>query len=353
MSKKIANKISKFNDSTIPIVENTNIIEIKNFRQIEEYCCNGYQEYFNRISDKNLELYKSEILNTVLKNEDIDMLKYFLNKFEPTDLVTKILYYYKRCTNCKELIQVITEKCPKIIPELISNNMFKNFISEKKLEFVELIYELRKKNNLEQIDFSNSIPNFFDINVLFWLIDQKIKGFDFSSNSKTTNNKIQLIRNFLCDNERLVTLDNLKKLIEKINFNPIDFEKLFHNKSGYNSSNSTILHHLIIEGKIDIIYYLFEYVKPSTIINSNKRREIINALINLNDFELFMFMMKHLNSLKLLNDFSYWEQSSFFNTVINSSDNKIIYELIKLKFEPPKTSKYYDLYVNIKNFNKI
>ena len=83
MIKKIVKKLTSNNtgnnDNNSPVQNKENIlIEVKNFRQIEEYCCNGYQEYFDKISPKSFENCKMDMMRTVLVNDDPEMLKYLL-----------------------------------------------------------------------------------------------------------------------------------------------------------------------------------------------------------------------------------------------------------------------------------
>ena len=107
--------------------------------------------------------------------------------------------------------------------------------------------------------------------------------------------------------------------MDKLNFKTTNLSEIFNKNYGY----ECILEDLISRGKSEIIYYLFEYIKPEDIINKDKKSNYIRKLIITNDYELFMFVMEHLASLKLLSGFTYFENSHIIESIDNNTDYKI------------------------------
>ena len=114
----------------------------------------------------------------------------------------------------------------------------------------------------------------------------------------------------------------------------------------------TVLETLLSNKQVEIIYFLFEHVKPELIIKVNNIVRIIENLIKLNDYSLFMFIMKHIFIINLdsLNNLThnYYLQNAVNYYDNSNTDKRIILELIKLKIEPRKGTKYYDYYNNLK-----
>jgi hypothetical protein len=329
------------------------LIEVKNFRQIEDYCCDGYQEYFDNISTNNLELYRGDLIRKVLSNDDPEMLKYLLkrfNKFSSNDLVDKFKFgYCKDSKNFKNIIKILIDYDSDIKNILLNDQYFKYFCVEKKLPVVKEIHRLRIENITPKIklNFTEiSISNYSDPNVFYWLIDEDF--FDLKNINPQTleKTKVKLLREYLRSSK--VVLDVFKNLMNKLNFKTTDLSEMFNKNYGY----ECILEDLINRGNSELIYYLFEHIKPETIINKDRKSNYIKKLIITNDYELFMFVMEHLASLKLLSGFTYFENSHIIESIDNNTDYKIIYEMLKLDLEPKKGTKYSELCKMIKTFSK-
>ena len=145
-------------------------------------------------------------------------------------------------------------------------------------------------------------------------------------------------------NKRSVTGDEVIFIFEKI-LEGWKTIKIFNTIIQTNPSS------LINKKQVEIIYFLFEHVKPELIIKVNNIVRIIEQLIKLNDYSLFMFIMKHIfiinfDSLNNLTNNYYLQHAVNYNENTNT-DKKIILELIKLKIEPKKGTKYYDYYKNL------
>ncbi len=143
-------------------------------------------------------------------------------------------------------------------------------------------------------------------------------------------------------------------LLEKLNFNLTDLGEIFNKNNPCQTGFSYILEELINRNKEDIIYYLFEHIKPENIINSDKKITYIKNLIYANNYSLFMFIMEKMQSIKLLTDFTYYDSSNIMDSISDTekTDYKIIYELLKLDIEPKRGTKLYELYRMIKFSNK-
>ncbi len=368
MSKKIATKINinnnknKTNDNSNQTSndQNQNItIEVKNFNQIEDYCCNGYQEHFDKISGKSLENYKLSILAKVLNNDDPDMLKYIVGKvkFSPDDVVEKFRFQCKNSKNFKEIIRIIIDCDTKIKDILLSDIYFKKFIADNNLNLIKEIHRLRQENSIQKIKLNLSdvsVSNYSNLDIFFWLIDEDFFGIEKNNINVKTNQRIviKILREYLRSYN--VELNKFKTLIEKLNFNFTDLGEIFNKNNPCQTGFSYILEELINRNKEELIYYLFEHIKPENIINPDKKITYIKNLIYANNYSLFMFIMEKMQSIKLLADFTYYDSSNIMDSISDSenTDYKIIYELLKLDIEPKRGTKLYELYRMIKFSNK-
>ena len=270
--------------------ENTQIkcIEVPYFDKIKEFCLDGYEEYFDKITTTNLKKFTDEIYRHVLLNDQPQMLKYILDRIpiEQDKLFNFILTHYKGEYNEKEILDVILKKYSNIKYSLI-NNIVK-IVESSKLNFVILIYKLRTTTEL--ILPLVSIQKYWDINVFFWLID--INGINLTKK----NDIVKLLYDYLKSDK--VTFINFKKTIEKLKFGNDSLSEIFI-ASNETYSYLTVLETLLSNKQVEIIYFLFEHVKPELIIKVNNIVRIIENLIKLNDYSLFMFIMKHIFIINL------------------------------------------------------
>ncbi len=325
------------------------LIEVKNFRQIEEYCCDGYQEYFDKISVKSFENYKMDMIRTVLVNDDPEMLKYLLkkiNNFNMFDIAEKFKYCYNNNNkNIKEILKILFDFNLDIKKNILDNSNFRYYLNNKKLDVVKVIHEERLKENIPKMnfDFGVTVSNYNDINVLFWLIDEDFFVLEKINKQTFEKNRIKLFRDYLKTNK--ANLEDFKTLMNKLEFKNTDLPEIF-NKNSCSTGYTHILYDLINKNKKELIYYLFEHIKPADIINKeNNGFEYIKKLIYTNDYELFMFLMEQMNKLKLFqNTFYYYESARIIDCIDDNTDYRIIYELLKLNIEPKNTSKYYPIY---------
>ena len=336
----LLNKMTNNNDDK-QNQQNNMLIDVKYFRQIDDFCCDGYQEYFDNISQNSLEVYRTDLIKKVLSNDDSEMLKYLLkrlNKFTPNDLIDKFRFGY--CKDSKNFKNIV-----------LNDQYFKYFLSERKLDVVKEIHRLRIENENPKIKFniteiSNYLnPNYSDPNVLYWLIDEDF--FDLKTINPPTfeKTKVKIFREYLRTSK--VDFNVFKILMDKLNFKTLNLSEMFNKIYGY----ECILEDLISRGKNELIYYLFEHIKPEDIINKDRKSNYIRKLIITNDYELFMFVMKHLACLKLLSGFTYFENSHIIESIDNNTDYKIIYEMLKLELEPKKGTKYSELCKIIKTIS--
>jgi hypothetical protein len=366
MIKKVIDKLTGTNTNINTNTNNDNkqneinnkLVEVKNFRQIEEYCCNGYQEYFDNISSNNLEQFKFELMNKVLNNDDSEMLEYLLKRFNKkfissNDLVEKFKFnYLKDSKNFKNIIKILIEYDSEIKKILLNDIYFKNFCAERKIDFVKEIYNLRQENKIPKIKFNItdiSISNYSDPNVLYWLIDEDFFDFKSINPQMLEKTKVKLFREYLRSSK--VELDILKILMDKLNFKTTDLVEIFNKINNYSNGYAYIIEDLIQRNKSEIIYYLFEHIKPEDLLIKDRKCNYIKQLIYRNNYELFMFVMKHLANLKLLSDFTYYDNSYIIESINDDTDYQIIYELLKLNIEPRKGNKYFELYKMINKFN--
>lgn len=318
-------------------------IEIPYFEKIREYCSDGYEEYFDKISIINLKKFTDDIYRHVLLTDQPKMLEYMLERIpiEQDKLFNFILTHYKGGNYEKEILDVILKKYPDIQYSL-RNNIGK-IIESSKLNFVIETYNLRSTSELN-LPFT-PIQRYWDINVFYWLID--LNAFDLTKK----NDIVKLLYDYLKSDK--VKFLNFKKSIEKLKFDNNNLSEIFI-ASNETYSYLTVLEALLSNKQVEIIYFLFEHVKPELIIKTNNIARIIEQLIKLNDYSLFMFIMKHIfiinfDSLNNLTHNYYLQYAVNYNENSNT-DKKIILELIKLKIEPKKGTKYYDYYKNL-HFN--
>lgn len=328
-------------------------IEVKNFRQIEDYCYDGYQECFDNISTNSLELYKTDLIRKVLNNDDPEMLKYLikrLNKFISNDLIDKFRFgYCKDSKNFNNIIKILIDYDSEIKNILLNDQYFKFFCVERKLDFVKEIHRLRLENGkpINKLNILEiSISNYSDPNVLYWLIDEDFFDLKNINPEILEKPKVKLFKEYLRMNK--IDLNVFKTIMDKLNFKTTNLSEIFNKIYGY----ECILEDLISRGKNELIYYLFEHIKPEDIINKDKKSNYIRKLIITNDYELFMFVMQHLASLKLLSGFTYFENSHIIESIHDNTEYKIMYELLKLGIEPKKGTKYSELCKMIININK-
>jgi hypothetical protein len=332
---------------------NKKLIEVKNFRQIEDYCCNGYQEFFDNISTNSLEIYRVDLIRKVLSNDDPEMFEYLLkrlNKFNLNDLIDKFRFAYcKDSKNFKNMIKILIDHDSDIKNIFLSDQYFRFFCVERKLDIVKEIHRLRieKGNSKIKLNITEiTISNYSDPNVFYWLIDEDFFDFNSINPQMLEKTKVKLLREYLRSNR--ICLDVFKNLIDKLNFKTTNLKEMFNKSYGY----ECILEDLITRGKREVIYYLFEHIKPEDMINKDKKSNYIRKLIITNDYELFMFVMHHLASLKSLFDFTYFENSHINESICDNTDYQIIYELLKLEIEPKKGNKYFELCKMIKTISK-
>ena len=321
-------------------VQQIKYIEVPYFDKIKEYCSDGYEEYFDKITVNNLKKFTDDIYRHVLQTDQSKMLEYMLDRIpiEQDKLFNFILTHYKGGYNEKEILDIILKKYPNIRYSLI-NNIIK-IVESNNLNFVIEIYNLRSKTelNLPLIP----IQKYLDINVFYWLID--INGIDLTK----TKDIVKLLFDYLKSDK--VKFINFKNSIEKLKFDNNNLSEIFI-ASNETYSYLTVLEALLSNKQVEIIYFLFEHVKPELIIKTNNIARIVEQLVKYGDYSLFMFIMKHIviinfESLNNLTHNYYLQSAVNYNDYTNT-DKKIILELIKLKIEPKKGTKYYDYYTSL------
>ena len=117
-------------------------IEVPYFEKIREYCSDGYEEYFDKISINNLKKFTDDIYRHVLLTDQPKMLEYMFDRIpiEQDKMVNFILtnYNYKGGYNEKEVLDIILKKYPNIRNSLINN--IGKIIESSKLNFVIEIF---------------------------------------------------------------------------------------------------------------------------------------------------------------------------------------------------------------------
>lgn len=321
-------------------VQQIKYIEVPYFDKIKEYCSDGYEEYFDKITTNNLKKFTDEIYRHVLLTDQPKMLEYILDRI-PIDqdkIFNLIISSYRGGYNEKEILDVILKKYPNIKYSLI-NNIIK-IVESSKLNFVIEIYKLRSTTQLN-LPFT-PIQKYWDINVFYWLID--LNAFDLTK----TKDIVKLLFDYLKSDK--VKFINFKKTIEKLKFDNNNLSEIFIT-SNESYSYLTVLEALLINKQVEIIYFLFEHVKPELIIKTSNIARIVEQLVKYGDYSLFMFIMKHVFTINFesLNNLThnYYLQNAVNYNDNSNTDKKIILELIKLKIEPKKGTKYYDYYLSL------
>ena len=142
-----------------------------------------------------------------------------------------------------------------------------------------------------------------------------------------------------------VHLNNIDNLLEKINLDKSRLNEIFTTKNiKYNNS---ILYHLTKKNKSDLIYYFFEMFEPKMIIKESEVYSLLSNVIERNNYELFIFLIRHIINLKyesVLYNYIYIQRLGD-NTMYNFNiDFRIVNVLVKLGYKISKHSKYYSYF---------
>ncbi len=207
-------------------------------------------------------------------------------------------------------------------------------------ELVQELYKIQTKPFRCDI-YSLKLLNFRDKRNFYWLIDNKMINLDF--------NLIEWLKDELGSIESDINSDNIDYLLEKINFNKSELDKIFFVKTTNNYNDQYVLTELLYGKKDNLIYYFFEILKPEQIISMHKTKIIFKYLIIHSNYKMFMFITQHIILLKyddFLKDFEYCNKCIEYCNI--NTDVRIVYELVKLGCKINKDSKYYNDYKNIK-----
>ncbi len=328
-------------------------ITITNFSEVSEYLYDEYLEYIKRIKIKfinaNLELF----LETIIQNEQIELLKYILKKCKykkiSTYHVSNILIRYKGKNHPEKILKILLNKYSDLSSYILeTEGNFRDIALNSSLEFIKEIYKLKENTNMNisTIHIYNiKLYNFKDKRIFYWLLDNELIKLDYV----LTDWLVEELTSSISE----INSDNIDYLLEKINFNKSELKKIFTIKTSIFDKDRYLLNELIIKKKYNLIYYFFELLKPNEIIHKDADviETIFKHIIMFSDYDMFMFLMKQIILLKyddflndyFLNDYEYSKKCIGYS----NTDKKIIYELVKLGAKVDKNLKYYNDYNNI------
>ncbi len=332
-----------------------NTITINDFSEVSEYLYDEYLEYVKRIKIKfineNLDLF----LETIIQNEQIELLKYILDNCKSYKiLISNIKHFlanYKGKNHPEKILKILFEKIPNLKSYLLNDQyfirneyFFKIILTNTSLEFVKQIYKLIKETNIPIYTFQiydMYLYYFYDKSVFYWLLDIKVINYTVS------DLKNWLIIELGSDSSN-INKDNINYLLEKINLDKSELYKFFTINTCTIDSDQYLLDSLLVQEKYDLIYYFFELLKPKEIIHVDKIREIFKHLVIYTNYEMFMFITQHIILLKydnFLNDIQFITEC--FEYCNKFTDERIGYELIKLGAKLDKNSIYNYKFNNI------
>ncbi len=312
-------------------------IKYYDFDKVEKYLHDDYLEYFIELKETFFQVNLKNIYKYIIDNEQPRFLIFMLEKYPlPQYDLTYCLQKYIGKNYPKEILEVLLEKYPNFTSALTTDNYFNYILKNSSLEYIKEIYKLRQKSNIPnlKLNLGNYFSaNFSDMNIFYWLIDEKIINLN--------TDLVQWLIHELSYN--YITKDNLDYLLEKIKFDKNKLKEIFNFKSGY--SYKYIFPKLISNKNNDLIYYFFELLEPKFIIKKEGVNHIIQNIIEYADYEMFMFLLKHIKKLQYDDSFdnnhSKNSYANHFRTRRNYDFN-IAYELIKLGIKLDKYSKEFN-----------
>ncbi len=327
------------------VLTNNKKIKTINFSDVYEYLYDEYLEYIKRIDISFINTHLDLLLKIIIENEQIELLKYILLNCEYKKLIIydyrTLLLKYTGKNNPKEILEILLKEYHGLLYLTRDKNYFTNLLYNASFELVQELYKIQIKPFRCDI-YSLTLCNFKDKRIFYWLIDNKMINLDF--------NLIEWLKDELGSIESDINSDNIDYLLEKINFNKSELDKIFFVKTTNNYNDQYVLTELLYGQKDDLIYYFFKILKPEQIIALNKTKMIFKYLIIHSDYKMFMFMSQHIILLKyddFLDDPEYCDEC--INDYCNKdTDKRIVYELVKLGCKINKDSKYYNDYKNIK-----
>ncbi len=333
-------------------MQNITII-INNFSQVSEYLYDEYLEYIKRIKIKfinaNLELF----LETIIQNDQLELLKYILSKCKYKKIstydVNNLLIHYKGKNHPEEILKILLNKFSDLESYLLkTEGNFRDMVLNSSFEFIKQIYKLKEKTikNIFRIHiYLIKLYNFNDKRVFYWLLDNELININYD----LTDWLIEELNSSLSD----INKENIEYLLEKINFNKSELKKIFIVKKGFYSweQDQYVFCELLVNKKYDLMYYFFELLKPEEIINKDEIELILEYLIKYSNYEMFIFVIKHIINLKY---FDFINNEPFIIKYFNiDTDERIVYELVKLGCKIDKNSKNYNYFKNITIENKL
>lgn len=327
---------------------------------ISNYLFDSYIEYYDSIPVSNLLHFKDGIYRTIFENEQPGIFEYMIKKIPlaQENLIHIFKTYFVGESYSKEFINILIKYYPELQKKFLTIEYFVICIKNKKLNFFKELVKFRLEHGVntlvnyeilhtfdKNMTDQNKIKQILDINVFYWMISESLI---------ILNDKIKetIIYDYLT--YKGSDKENFTKILNNINFDEEQLKNLLtktlNNRYYKCTYGCNILIKLIEFYKIDLIYYLFDIISPSTLIDKNKTREIIICTIESGDYKLFKFIVKQI----LLLGYEFFE-NSFHNkldTIVNNykfrDNEKIIYEILKLGIQAPKGTKFYELYKNIK-----
>ncbi len=322
-----------------------NKINISSISLVTEYLYDDYLEYFYNVNDKFFNYYKRSIYEQIIGDEQVKFLEFMLEKYP---LNTDELWYYLKRYRGKENPEQILNlyfKYDKALKYRFEkgNDIFGDVLRQSSLEYVKVFSNMMGENlnkNMK-INLGNyRINSFYDHRVFAWLFETN------RFNINPDDNWIEWIKSEI--KSETINQDNIDNILELIKFDKTNLKEIF---VVINTNYNSIISYLVQNKKNEFIYYFFDKLEPKDIIHEWNVRNIIIDIIKYNNYELFMFFIKHIFQLKYKSTFYNNSTVQVYGSTayeyIDTVDKKILYELVKLGYTFPKASKYYNYYGNI------
>ncbi len=324
---------------------NNNKIKIKNFSEVSEYLYDEYLEYFYNVEDSFFNNNRKNIYTQIIREEQIKFLEFMLNKYLLNSYdMCWILTSYKGKERPEEILNLIfkfNNEISKLLFEV--NYKFREILLYSSLEYVKVYYKLRgeklKDIKINLLEYHTN--EFYDIRIFYWLLEKNIFNINIDL--------IRWVKHELKLNH--INKDNFDNLLDLIKFNKLNFEYIFVQNNSETYYNSVLVS-LIRNKRNEMIYYFFDKLEPKKIIFEKNVYDILLTIAQYNNYELFMFFIKHIFQLKyksvLYNDYSIQQLGISINNNNNNNntlvDEKIVFEIIKLGYRVPKKNLYFDYF---------
>ncbi len=344
-TKNKNNKNNK-NDTNIKIPK----IKISNFEDVEEYLYDEYLEYFYNVEHNFFKYNQYDIFEKIINEEQIKFLEYMLSRYAlRTGEILDIIIEYKGKERPKEILNILFKKYPSLKNDLMKDDNFKRIIDYSSLKFIKEINKLREENNYKQIEIKLEdcyISELSSPDVFNWFIDKQIIKLDNQNE----------IYEFICSelaNDYFDTVNKFETLLNKLNLNKKNLNEIFKSNVDIKRYNLNIISNLIEYELFDIIYYLFDNVDHKYLIpDASYAFNIFLEAISNCDYKLFSLICKCIREQGFDNVFTnydeyYCELDDYLVNNHKVKDERILFELLKLKIQPSIKSKFYQIYNNL------